>query len=987
MPNDIYEYENLQEIEYGGLKIIVEAARRDGAGNVIADTYAKKSEAQTSLRSGIDIITINNRSILTGENINLYNKTEIDSKFAAIRTIRFQIVDSLPTAGESNVIYLVAEPGASANGETVVNLYREYIYVDGKWELIGRKEDNLNFKTINGHRILVDGPNDSTNIQLNTGVQLLIVSELPEPETAEENTFYLIQRNGRYDMYGVVNDPSSRWLQLNEAPDTSEIESNIADLQDRVDDLENRQVVVDLTPVTDQIDALDDRITVLENKPEPTVTQTITKVSQLENDAGYLTAASLKSGYTELDDVDLDSIIVEGKYKITNATNYPVEGGDSGTLVVEEYNKELSEEWTSENIKAIRTSLITDVDMSFDSSLVINTVTHTESDVHLQPGGTYMLSGTLNGTVTVDAYPTGISQKEDTTIILNNVKISNKTATSTIKYLDESKKLIVVLKENTKNFLFNMLDEASNLLISDAVISSEHDLIITGTGGLSIRSNSGVHGMKGSEVTISGNPVIHVSAAHDCIHGSKLVDIQYGRILLEDGNDGIESKNSANTQGTVRITGGTITIRNCKSNSINSRLNGIACGPLTSLEFFNNAYPSNHMVFLEDITMHGESTQLTSFATYFGNPAVYEAVLGEDEDHNKIITHREELALSPNGDFYETMSGDQTLEIRGYMPASVAKRILCTQTKATILLNKVYIAFDGDGSTITYSQTSSRLSVRAMDDTVNYVYQTFNGTRSDGFDYDAIKSENNIELTGAGVLYATSVIEDAIDATDTSFKGDGPRYLINSGARGVKSTRIYFGGEKYTVSGSTASGGSDTADYTNIYALFNNTNLDFINNADIFCRNGKNFNKGNYTVWPGLKGVVVANTFKSVSQAPTADSAGQITHLEHPIYVRSGGTVLSNWVTLYDEVDSDELFSSKEITFTPWKIFFAIPTIANLDPSKDYVLGFSGGQIGWLSNINSHPPVIEDVIPANAVYDEDGNVFVDADGNYLVFGD
>lgn len=70
--------------------------------------------------------------------INYYNKTEVDSLLSQLNSVSFKKVDSLPLDPQSNVIYLVPKTTTSAS-----NLYTEYIYVDGGWEIIGSTEINL----------------------------------------------------------------------------------------------------------------------------------------------------------------------------------------------------------------------------------------------------------------------------------------------------------------------------------------------------------------------------------------------------------------------------------------------------------------------------------------------------------------------------------------------------------------------------------------------------------------------------------------------------------------------------------------------------------------------------------------------------------------------------------------------------------------------------------------------------------------------------
>lgn len=65
--------------------------------------------------------------------VNYYKKGEVDSLLAALHSISMQVVETLPDSDQKeNVIYLV--PAKGPNGE---NAKDEYIWVEGKWELIG----------------------------------------------------------------------------------------------------------------------------------------------------------------------------------------------------------------------------------------------------------------------------------------------------------------------------------------------------------------------------------------------------------------------------------------------------------------------------------------------------------------------------------------------------------------------------------------------------------------------------------------------------------------------------------------------------------------------------------------------------------------------------------------------------------------------------------------------------------------------------------
>ncbi len=68
----------------------------------------------------------------------VYTKNEIDERISTIPKFSIVVVDSLPTENISiTTVYLVKDP------ETEDNLYTEYIYVNGVWEVLGSQDVNL----------------------------------------------------------------------------------------------------------------------------------------------------------------------------------------------------------------------------------------------------------------------------------------------------------------------------------------------------------------------------------------------------------------------------------------------------------------------------------------------------------------------------------------------------------------------------------------------------------------------------------------------------------------------------------------------------------------------------------------------------------------------------------------------------------------------------------------------------------------------------
>lgn len=97
--------------------------------------------------------TVNN---LTNYWTSTKTQSEINSAIAGIATIQIEVVDSLPTTGQSNIIYLVPNSG------TGNNVYDEYLWTGTKFELIGTTQVDLsNYLQKNG---------DASNLQMDTWV-------------------------------------------------------------------------------------------------------------------------------------------------------------------------------------------------------------------------------------------------------------------------------------------------------------------------------------------------------------------------------------------------------------------------------------------------------------------------------------------------------------------------------------------------------------------------------------------------------------------------------------------------------------------------------------------------------------------------------------------------------------------------------------------------------------------------------------------------
>lgn len=67
----------------------------------------------------------------------VYSKEEVDSRISAIPKFKTQVVEVLPQTGGEATLYLLK------TGEENNNLYTEYIYVENRWEELGKQELDL----------------------------------------------------------------------------------------------------------------------------------------------------------------------------------------------------------------------------------------------------------------------------------------------------------------------------------------------------------------------------------------------------------------------------------------------------------------------------------------------------------------------------------------------------------------------------------------------------------------------------------------------------------------------------------------------------------------------------------------------------------------------------------------------------------------------------------------------------------------------------
>lgn len=178
-----------------------------------------------------------------------------------------------------------------------------------------------------------------------------------------------------------------------------------------------------------------------------------------------------------------------------------------------------------------------------------------QGDVTITQPGTYVLSGSLEGMVTVNV--TGKDDKVQ--LVLSGVSIHSDTGAG-ICVLDADK-VFLTLAEGTENTVEvgETLGTADGYELN-AAIYSRSDLTINGSGSLTVISPAG-HGISSKDdLAITGGNIT-VTCANHGLDANDSVRICGGNISVDSGKDGIHGENNEDaTLGFVYISGGTFHI-------------------------------------------------------------------------------------------------------------------------------------------------------------------------------------------------------------------------------------------------------------------------------------------------------------------------------------------------------------------------------------------------------------------------------------------
>lgn len=197
-----------------------------------------------------------------------------------------------------------------------------------------------------------------------------------------------------------------------------------------------------------------------------------------------------------------------------------------------------------------------DVDDSWDASgaRVIDLNTVSTPVLTLSAKGDYVLSGTYNGQIVVDA-----AEDDKVRLILNGVSITSPEGPAI--YEKQADKLIITLAEGTQNTLTDGTPVTDDDDTIGAALYAEDDLSVNGSGSLTVNGTQ-KHGIQSKADLILANGNITVTAVKDGVRGRNSVLILDGTLQITAGGDGITAtRTDSEGKGWIVLAGGHVTVR------------------------------------------------------------------------------------------------------------------------------------------------------------------------------------------------------------------------------------------------------------------------------------------------------------------------------------------------------------------------------------------------------------------------------------------
>lgn len=175
--------------------------------------------------------------------------------------------------------------------------------------------------------------------------------------------------------------------------------------------------------------------------------------------------------------------------------------------------------------------------------------------VTITKAGTYLISGTLDdGQIVVNTDKT-----EKVWLVLDNASIScSDSSPILVRQADKVKVTLAPDSQNTLSDGETYLEDEDN---PDAALFSKDDLVVNGSGSLTVNGNY-KHGIAGNDDLVITGGTFDITSKSHALRGKDSVSILDGTFTLTSEKDGIQASNTEDsTKGWVKIDGGSFVIR------------------------------------------------------------------------------------------------------------------------------------------------------------------------------------------------------------------------------------------------------------------------------------------------------------------------------------------------------------------------------------------------------------------------------------------
>ncbi len=196
-----------------------------------------------------------------------------------------------------------------------------------------------------------------------------------------------------------------------------------------------------------------------------------------------------------------------------------------------------------------------DLDPSYDEATTIDLSKESGSTVTIKDAGTYVLTGTYDGQIVVKA-----ADEDKVQLVLDGVTLTN--SESAAIYVQSADKVFLTLAEGSKNTItstasFDSADAETGDNV-DAAIYSKDDLVVNGSGSLTVTSQNGHGIVSKDDLKVTGG-VLTIDAKNKGLVGKDSVRIHDGTITVTAGDDTIHTSNDEDEdKGFIYIEGGSL---------------------------------------------------------------------------------------------------------------------------------------------------------------------------------------------------------------------------------------------------------------------------------------------------------------------------------------------------------------------------------------------------------------------------------------------